>query len=69
MGEVAEMMLDGTLCQSCGVYVGTPCGYPRDCADCRRTQTSSKRRCKHCGKALHSEQAMRDHVRAKHGGK
>jgi len=48
MGEVSEMMLDGTLCQCCGVYMGlTPdthvieecetwesCGYPQTCEDC-----------------------------------
>ena len=35
MGEVAEMMLDGTLCQECGgVIDGTTPGYPRTCEDC-----------------------------------
>ena len=35
MGEVAEMMLDGTLCQVCGgVIDGTTPGYPRTCEDC-----------------------------------
>lgn len=31
MGEIAEMMLDGTLCQYCGEYIGDDCGYPRSC--------------------------------------
>nr|DAX39360.1 MAG TPA: DNA directed RNA polymerase, 7 kDa subunit [Caudoviricetes sp.] len=34
MGEIAEMTLDGTLCQECGAYIGEPCGYPRSCEDC-----------------------------------
>lgn len=34
MGDVADMMLDGTLCESCGVYVGNPVGHPRRCDDC-----------------------------------
>lgn len=34
MGEVADMMLDGTLCEGCGVYIGADYGpsYCRDCA-------------------------------------
>ena len=33
MGEIADMMLDGTLCEGCGVYLeGEPTGYPRYCS-------------------------------------
>ena len=31
MGEIAEMMLDGTLCEQCGEYIGEGEGYPRAC--------------------------------------
>lgn len=31
MGEIAEMMLDGTLCAMCGVYIGTDSGIPTYC--------------------------------------
>lgn len=35
MGEIAEMMLEGILCESCGVFLGgDAAGYPRYCADC-----------------------------------
>lgn len=39
MGEISEMMLDGTLCQSCGVCLldgpgDEPCGFPTYCPDC-----------------------------------
>jgi len=36
MGEIAEAMLDGTLCQTCGEYLddGAP-GHPRYCDACR----------------------------------
>lgn len=38
MGEIAEMMLDGTLCACCGVVLigegEEPEGYPQYCADC-----------------------------------
>lgn len=37
MGDIAEMMLDGTLCEGCGVYLeGEAPGYPRYCSrQCR----------------------------------
>lgn len=34
MGDIADMVLDGTLCQECGEYVGDDIGYPRSCAGC-----------------------------------
>lgn len=35
MGEAAEMILEGILCQSCGGFIdGEETGYPRDCEDC-----------------------------------
>jgi hypothetical protein len=38
MGEYAEMMMDGTCCQGCGVFFddGRPSGYPRFCGCCQR---------------------------------
>jgi hypothetical protein len=37
MGEIAEMMLDGTLCEGCGVYLpGDGIGVPRRCRDCAK---------------------------------
>ncbi len=33
MGEIAEMMLDGTLDSITGEYLGDPCGYPRSRED------------------------------------
>lgn len=33
MGEIAEMMLTGVLCEMCGCHlIGTPEGYPRYCS-------------------------------------
>lgn len=34
MGEIAEMMLDGTLCSQCGEFLGEPEGYPLTCSSC-----------------------------------
>ena len=42
MGEIAEMMLDGTLCQVCGgVIDGDTPGYPRYCKDCAKDEVVS----------------------------
>lgn len=41
MGEIAEMMLDGTMCEGCGEFFddiingGEAPGYPRRCRACR----------------------------------
>ena len=34
MGEIAEMMLDGTLCECCGVYLGEASDISRRCTNC-----------------------------------
>lgn len=35
MGEIADMMLEGTLCQTCGEYIDDDIGgFPRTCAGC-----------------------------------
>lgn len=43
MGEIAEMHLDGTLCERCGEYLGHPVGYPRYCRDCYREMDQEER--------------------------
>ena len=42
MGEIAEMMLDGMLCQCCGDFLGTDNGYPTYCADCAPEEEKKK---------------------------
>lgn len=37
MGEIAEMMLEGTLCVMCGAFVGDDAGIPVPCLSCRRS--------------------------------
>ena len=32
MGEIAEMMLDGTLCESCGEFIGSDLGFTQYCS-------------------------------------
>lgn len=38
MGEIADMIIDGTLCERCGLYIddNEPPGYPRLCEDCQQ---------------------------------
>lgn len=33
MGDIANMMLDGTLCEACGEYMGSDSGYPNYCSE------------------------------------
>jgi hypothetical protein len=36
MGDIAEMMIEGYLCECCGVVIdGEEPGYPRQCSDCQ----------------------------------
>jgi hypothetical protein len=42
MGDIAEMMLGGTLCECCGLYIGKPIGFPRRCADCSPDKNPKK---------------------------
>jgi len=39
MGEIAEIHLDGTLCESCGAYLGISEGYPVRCAECGKDKS------------------------------
>ena len=36
MGDIADAMLDGDLCQVCGVYMENGSGFPQTCASCQR---------------------------------
>ena len=44
MGEIAEMMLDGTLCEGCGVFLNAePTGYPCYCNSCAGERKASRK--------------------------
>jgi len=42
MGEIADMMLDGTLCSRCGAWAvekgDVIPGHPQLCSDCKETE-------------------------------
>jgi Zn finger protein HypA/HybF involved in hydrogenase expression len=73
VGEVVEMMIDGTLCEVCGVYLGQAIGFPRRCRDCkqgapksRKMQRITTRQCPQCGRIV---SGLADHIRDSHGVK
>lgn len=45
MGEVAEMLLNGAMCQCCGEWMddGREPGYPRYCAGCKSRSTDRRK--------------------------
>lgn len=39
MGDIAEAILDGTLCEVCGVFIDMDSpGYPRACDGCKEEE-------------------------------
>jgi Zn finger protein HypA/HybF involved in hydrogenase expression len=51
MGEIAEMMLDGTLCEGCGVYLGGErWEVPLLCNDCAADRRRDGRDVRRVGK-------------------
>ncbi len=69
MGEIAESMLDGTLCEGCGVYLGSDMGIPMRCAGCRKGASQpapyERVQCSLCGKWM-KFCGLRDHTRDVH---
>ncbi len=79
MGEIAEMMLDGTMCQWCGEFIDDPMGFPTVCAGCqqgegvdqhgnkpepaKRTMTCSENG---CNRKFKTHDAYLQHWRVKH---
>lgn len=83
MGEIADMMLDGTMCSGCGEWMddgNDGPGFPGLCAGCAREAPrpliSNKKRgdkklqCEHgCKKWFSTEAARTQHTHDKHGSK
>ena len=78
MGEIADMMLDGTMCQGCGVWLHDGAdgpGYPGYCRSCARdahradgritAQASDKVACPTCGRKVKAA-GLKDHQRDAH---
>ena len=82
MGEIAEMMLEGHMCQWCGEMIDDAMGFPTICASCQAEEgvdqhgnkpeqtAGQKRRRFHCGtcnKGFRTIDACNQHSRDKHG--
>jgi len=80
MGEIANMMLDGTMCQGCGVWLhdgNDGPGYPGYCRSCQRDIETAPARaaahvagqnkvaCPTCGRKVKAI-GLKDHQRDAH---
>lgn len=74
MGEIAEAILEGAMCQTCGEFFEDgEVGFPRTCAACRQedriahslAHPSEKVKCPKCGKRVKAV-GLADHVRDVH---
>ena len=62
MGEIADMMIDGTLDYETGELIDSDSpGYPR-----LRRASPKKWRCKDCDRGFRSRQGLAEHRRVKH---
>ena len=73
MGEIAEMMMDGTLCAGCGAYLEDSIeGIPNYCSkDCEpdgygKNTKTEKIKCDLCNKMCGGEQGLKAHKLAIH---
>lgn len=48
MGEIADMMLEGAMCQECGEFIENALGFPGLCAGCsaraRKREPAAKKK-------------------------
>jgi len=71
MGEIADMMINGSMCQYCGECFDDEPGYPRTCSACGSDEEDlapvkpSKVACPECGKHV-TKQGLSQHIAAKH---
>jgi len=42
MGDIADMVLEGQMCQTCGEILGNGNGFPTFCSSCKAEQNRSK---------------------------
>ena len=76
MGDIADMMLDGTLCSSCGEFLGAEDDYPQMCPACAKANARAfgklvvaakapKTNCEICNRRI-KVAGVKDHMRDVH---
>lgn len=81
MGEIADMMINGSMCQYCGECFDDEPGYPRSCPSCSSDEDDqidminntikkieanlAKVKCPKCDKRVH-QSGLNQHIAAKH---
>lgn len=45
MGEIADLIINGALCELCGGFVGDEVGYSRLCPSCAKEDEAGKANC------------------------
>ena len=77
MGDIADMILEGELCQECGAYMDGADGYPRTCHSCKRGSSipivkqgtaQAKVNCPRCMKRV-KRVGLSNHMKDVHGEK
>lgn len=80
MGDIADMILEGLLCEGCGAYIDDDSdGVPRRCGDCQRFDaqearsrpakaSAPKTNCPTCNRRVKLA-GLADHQRDAHGVK
>lgn len=69
MGEIADMMIEGAMCETCGEFLGDEVGYPRQCYACSSEsagKSHDKVNCPICGKRV-KRVGLAQHTRDVHG--
>lgn len=79
MGDIADLMISGGMCSTCGEVFSESVGYPRMCHSCGGARVKPKKqkqatgaltsknqfKCE-CGKRFATEQGLGDHKRDSH---
>lgn len=70
MGDIADLIINGGMCQYCGECFDDEPGYPRSCPGCEEDEPTQAEKpekvaCPECGKYV-TEQGLSQHIAAKH---
>lgn len=60
MGQIAESMLDGSMCEQCGEYLGDAVGYPQTCAGCDEFECTDSGKAKRAHNRENSNRLLRE---------